>query len=438
MHKRFTALFGCLVVLWCLLMPLHAAADSLSFERARMKDILNTVSKDIEKNFYDPHMKGVDWKAQVAEARAKIDKATNVGQMITAIFVVADSLKDSHTVFLPPQRAVTYKFGFDAMAVGDRVLVTKLDKGGAAEKAGLQLGDHILTVNGYNATRQDFDLMMLFFRALRPVTSMDAEVERSGQITKVHIEAKEIMEPLVTDMTKMDTIWQLIREAENDEDHYHYRIAKDDIGYVQLPSFMESGDFVSNLLNKVKNSKAIIIDLRSNPGGAIDTLRSFAGHFTNKDTVIADIEGRKGPEPMKVKPVRPLLDAAIFVLVDSRSASSAEIFARYAQLQYGATVIGDVSSGRCEAARLYPEKIGTDTIVPFGVEVTIGQVKFPNGDNLEGRGVKPDVQCLPTVEDIKGKRDTCLGVAEKLARKKLGLPEPKPEVIVTSKDKASM
>ena len=438
MNKRFTALLGCLVVLWCLLMPVHAAADSLSFERARMKDILTTVSKDIEKNFYDPQMKGTDWKAKTAEARAKIDKAANVSDMITAIFELANSLNDSHTVFLPPQRPISLKFGFDALSVGDRVLITKLDKGGAAEKAGLELGDQIVTVNGFNARRQDFDLMMLFFRALQPVTAMDVAVRRGAQLSKIHIEAKVIQKPVIADLTKMDSIWELVREAENDAEQYHFKVPKDDIGYVQLPSFMESGDFVSNLLNKVKGSKAIIIDLRSNPGGSIDTLRSFAGHFTNKDTVIADIEGRKGPEPMKVKPVRPLLDAAIFVLIDSRSASSAEIFARHAQLQYGATVIGDVSSGRCEAAKLYSEKIGTDTIVPFGVEVTIGQVKFPNGDNLEGRGVKPDVQCLPSVEDIKGKRDTCLGVAEQLARKKLGLPEPKPEVIVIGKDKASM
>ena len=66
---------------------------NISLERDRMKDILGVVSKEIEKNYFDPQLKGLDWKGLTAQAREKIDKAATVSDMVTAIFVLVDKLR---------------------------------------------------------------------------------------------------------------------------------------------------------------------------------------------------------------------------------------------------------------------------------------------------------------------------------------------------------
>jgi carboxyl-terminal processing protease len=416
-----------LLLLAFIFLPTLLSAQDLGFERSRMKSILDTVSVDISKNFYDPALNGVDWKAKVAEAREKIDKAQTVSQMITAIFALVDSLHDSHTVFLPPQRAVHTTFEFEALPVGDHIFIKKVEKKGAAEKCGLKPGDEIVMLNGYRPTRENFSLMMLFFRALLPVSNMQLAINRPGEGQKqIQLIGTQHMGSIITDLTKIDTIWQLIREEENEEKFNHYIKPRDGVGYVQLVEFSHEPDDIDSLLGKTKDSQALIVDLRSNPGGSLKTLERMIGHFVAEPTVVAEIRGRKQPEKIQAKPAKPNYQVPLFVLVDSQSASAAEIFAHHFQRNKRAVIVGDRTSGRVQAANMYSHQVGVDTIVPYAVEVSIGRVIFPDGEELEKRGVTPDVMCLPTQEDLAAGRDTCLIKAQQLASEKLSAGAPKP------------
>jgi len=400
-----------------------------------MKIILDTVAHDVEKNYYDPSMHGLDWKQLVATTRASIDKAQTPSEMLTAIFALLFQLQDSHTIFLPPGRINTPVFGFEAKVFGNGVYVYKLRKGGAAEAAGLKLGDRLLTVNGFNAVRASFDNMMLFFRALRPVASMRLEVARVKSATQfITVDAKIKTGVAVVDLTDEFNVWNLIREAEDDPDRYHYGTHDGAIGYLQLPSFMvdaESG-FLHGLVKKVAKDRAFIIDLRENPGGIVTALQQFAGFFDEQPTVIAEIKGRK-QETLKVRPQKSQLAGPLFILVDSQTASAAEIFARHFQRTARAVVIGDRTSGRVTAARFFPEQTGADQIVPFGVEVTIGHVLFPGAEDLEGKGVTPDDLCVPSPTQLASGADPCFAEALTLARKALGIAA-QPDAKVEKKD----
>jgi C-terminal peptidase prc len=412
----------------------EARADNLDFQRAQMKHILEVVAKDVEKNYYDPALRGLEWKAMVAEARTKIEKAQTPSDMVTAIFVLLFKLQDSHTVFLPPGRVNKPIFGFEAKAYGDKIYVSEIKKGSAAAEAGLQLGDQIATVNGFNANRDSFDTMMLYFRALRPVMNMDLQVLRNGHVEHINVIAKMKQGTKLVDLTDDFNIWTLIREAENESEMYHYSLSDDGIGYLQLPSFSvdEESGFLHSLVKKVQKSKAIVIDLRGNPGGTVPALQQFSGFFDPQPTVIAQVTGRK-PEPMKIKPQKMQLDGPMFILVDSQTASAAEIFARHFQLTKRAIVIGDHTSGRVTAARFFPEQEGVDSIIPYGVEVTIGHVMFPGDEDLEKRGVTPDQLCIPTPEQLAAKQDPCYFRAKELARKALGIAAPPKEVVLDQK-----
>jgi C-terminal processing protease CtpA/Prc len=62
-------------------------------------------------------------------------------------------------------------------------------------------------------------------------------------------------------------------------------------------------------------------------------------------------------------------------------------------------------------------------VVPFGVQISVGKVLFPENEDLEGRGVSPDQKCLPSAEDLRQERDTCYDKAMVLLKKQLGIPE---------------
>ena len=75
------------LVVWILLFVsvLPAAGQSLQIDRERAEEILAIVSRDIEKNFYDPTLHGLDWQALQAQALDRIEKAQSNGEMFTAI-----------------------------------------------------------------------------------------------------------------------------------------------------------------------------------------------------------------------------------------------------------------------------------------------------------------------------------------------------------------
>ncbi len=265
---------------------LFGQADS--FERDRMKSILQNVSQEIEKNFYDPQMHGLDWKALTAQARERIEKAKSAGEMLTAIFVLVDKLKDSHTFFIPPPRAVKALFGFEAKPFGDEIRIYKLKKDGAAAAAGLQLGDRLFSINGYPVERRSFDLLMLYLRRLRPVAVMDFVYSRGNEPPQqMRVQGKMKEEPIMKDLTTLESIYNLL--AEMKEEEYARRASYEgDIGYVNLRTFAVESDLAEGALDALKKSRAYIIDLRGNTGGGVDTLAAFASHFVEQPTVMAD------------------------------------------------------------------------------------------------------------------------------------------------------
>jgi carboxyl-terminal processing protease len=396
-------------------------AQDLDFERDRARIILAKISSDIEKNFYDPQLRGLDWKALYAQTRARIDSARSVNDIYTAIFVLVDQLHDSHTKFLPPQRAVRIRFGFDAQAYGDKVLISTITKKGAAEGAGLLPGDRILLLNGFRVERAVFDEMMLMFRVLQPVTAMDLVVQRGNDPPRrLHLEARVQPESLVEDLTKLDNLYKLIREGQAGELRAKYLVDQDGVGYVWLPSFGYDPEDALRLMGKIEKARAVVLDLRDNPGGRVDTLVTLAGCFQEEPVVLAEEVMRKKTEPVRIKPQKPNFKGPLVILVDSQSSSASEAFARHFQRTGRGVVIGDRTSGRLTAARFFTGRVGVETIALYGVQVAVARVVFPGGEELEGKGVTPDQACIPTPDDLREGRDPCRGLAVRLAREKLG------------------
>jgi Peptidase family S41 len=99
------------------------------------------------------------------------------------------------------------------------------------------------------------------------------------------------------------------RMLNNQEPIYQRQVFDGNIGYIKLRAFMLSEGDVESMMNKVKNASAVVIDLRTNGGGALETLTSLAGCFTNQPCDLAKRIGRKQPETVHVKPIHPRIIA---------------------------------------------------------------------------------------------------------------------------------
>ncbi len=72
--------------------------------------------------------------------------------------------------------------------------------------------------------------------------------------------------------------------------------------------------------------------------------------------------------------------------------------------------------------------------MPYAIQIAVGRVVFPDGEELEHKGVTPDEFCVPTGEDLRKEHDPCLIKALALARKKAGLPDQVPDKLVQQVD----
>src|SRR4051812_42791560 len=394
---RFRVWVMCvLCISLCMAAVKPSVADDLGAERDRMKMVLNAVAGDVKKNYYDPELKGLDWKGLHEQTKQKIDNAKSVSEMLIAIYSMVDKLKDSHTKFLPPMRTNKLFYGFEAKAVGDDIRIFEIKKGDPADRAGLQIGDKIIKMNGFGADRATFDTMMWYFRQLKPMTVWQLEVQTGDAPPRVvRLEARTKMGAMVIEQsTGMGDIWDLITEGANwDEEHKFRTAGYNEVGYVWLRSFPYEGEgFLKGLMDELKGSKAVVIDLRSNPGGAVNTLKSFIGVFESDDVKVLDEVYRNKTEAMNVKRQRPnFAGMPMYILIDSRTGSAAEIFARHFQRTGKAVIVGDRSVGRVVVSRQYSGEIGDRNAILFATQISVARSVFPDGEELEGKGVKPDV-----------------------------------------------
>lgn len=415
MHKaRF---LGAVLLVTLLSAPASPQQPMSKLDRDRMLGMLQVIGNDVRKHYYDPKFHGLDWDAKVEEAKQSIQKETSLNMALSHIAGALDALNDSHTFFLPPQLVGRTDYGFQYQMLGDRCFVTHVRPKSDADAKGLKAGDELLTLNGYHVTRDSLWKMQYVFSVLRPQPGLRLGLQDpAGNRRQVDAMAKLHEGKRVTDLTGGDDIWDLIRQSENDEHLMRARYFEvgDQLLVIKVPEFIFSQTEVEAMIGKARKHQDLVVDLRGNPGGAIDTLKYLVGGLFDKDVKIGDRVGRKERNPEVAKSLRSLFTGKLVVLVDSKSASASELFARIMQLERRGTVVGDRSSGSVMEAMHYNEKMGADTFVFYGASITESDLIMADGKSLEHTGVTPDEVILPTAQDIANGRDPVLAHAAAL------------------------
>ena len=416
-----------LAAILCLMLSGVAPAQSVSSaDRDRGRTMLRDMKEDIKKYYYDSSYHGVDIDARFKAAEEKMKTATSLGQVFGIIAQAMVDLNDSHTFFLPPSRITRTEYGWQMQMVGDRCFVTAVKPGSDAEAKGLKVGDEIVSVDNFGPTRDNFWKLQYLYYTLNPKPGVRVvAVSPDGKERELELLAKVRQMKQTLDLTLRDggnDFFNIIREAadENRLNRHRYYEPGDEVFIWKMPRFDLSEVEVDEMMGKVRNHQALILDLRGNGGGLVLTLQRLVGHFFDRDVKIADLKGRKEMKPITAKTRGDkVFKGRVVVLVDSRSGSASEVFARVMQLEKRGTVLGDRSAGAVMVSRQRPHQIGIDVVSIYHSSVTEADAIMSDGKSLERVGVTPDEPVLPTAADMAALRDPVMARAAELVGFKL-------------------
>ena len=219
-HVRVLVMsLACVGVLTCVGARVTRAQEFGSIERDRAKVMLSSVKNEITKSYYDPAYHGVDVEARFKAAEEKLNQATSMGQVFGIIAQAVLDLNDSHTFFIPPQRAVSVEYGWEMAMIGDKCYVVAIRPGSDAATK-LQPGDEVLAIDERQPTRANLWKMQYLYHVLRPQPGLNLVVQSPGaQPRQLNVLAKVKEGKRKIDLTfKSDAgdYFDLLREDEND------------------------------------------------------------------------------------------------------------------------------------------------------------------------------------------------------------------------------
>jgi carboxyl-terminal processing protease len=425
MWKRFCLLASVSVL--CGLVPVAGWSQPYTkSDRELAESMLRDADADVRKHYYDSQLHGVDWQARVQEARKNIENARSMDEAVSEIAALLDSLHDSHTSLVLPPRTHVHDYGFQMEMIGDRCYVVRVRAGSDAEKKGLRQGDEIRAVNEYPVSRKNFRRLVYIVNVLRPQPALRLVLaDAAGSQRQLEVMTRFQLSTVIRYFLHQG-INVRVRDADEERRILSARYFEkgDDLLVVKIPEFAFSASEVDTIIGRMRAHRGVVLDLRGNPGGYVNTLDRLLGGLFQNDRKILDRIGRDGTKSESATGRHhDAFTGRFAVLVDSESASASEVLARVVQLDKRGFIVGDRSSGSVMEARVYPHEVSVDSGISYAIAVTDADLVMTDGKRLEHVGVEPDIMVLPTSQDLANKRDPALAKAAGLVGTQLSPEE---------------
>jgi carboxyl-terminal processing protease len=378
------------------------------------------VREHLKDRFYDSEFRGLDLDERFKEAEHKLFAAQSIGQVFGIIAQPLLDLNDTHTRFLPPGRAEVREYGWALTMIGEDCYVAGVRPDSDADKKGVRPGDRIMTLAGFKPSRANFWKVLYLLYTLRPLDKLPVVLRSPGQAEDraVEIRARRRALPDVPDFARAepDDYGELVREFERDalRNEHRRRTVGDDVVVWRVAAFDLGEKAVDAFWSEISGRKGLVLDLRGCPGGYHSALNALAGRLFDREVTVGEVRRRGQAEPWRVRPHARPFGGRLVVLIDGRTAATAEVLARLVQLEKRGTVIGDRSEGAVTAAQVEQFSLSRSPY-PYGACVTVGEVFMADGRTLDGRGVRPDEILRPAPTDLRDGRDPALARAIALA-----------------------
>ena len=280
-----------------------------------------------------------------------------------------------------------------------------------AEKAGIKPGDKILAIDGNSTAGMSLEEAVLKIQG-KPGTKVTVEILHKGEQTPITlvITREEINLPSVYpeiipgNATPTTTPLPTITPLPNG------------IAVITITYFSErTGDETATALRNVlaSGAKGIVLDLRDDPGGVLDSAVTVASQFLKEGIVLYALDSNGNKETWDVKPGGLATNVPLAVLVNSNTASASEVVAGALQDYGRALLIGNQTFGKGSINHFRQLSDGS------AIYISIGRWYTPNGRQIEGNGLTPDIVVNTTEQDIQQGKDPQLDRAIEYIKSKL-------------------
>lgn len=354
------------------------------------------------------------------------EKFAEKEQIYGAIKGLINSVDDPYTIFMTPEETAEFDksmtdevfegIGAEIGVKKEQLVIIAPIKGSPAELAGLHAGDKIFTIDGEPSLKISAEEAVTKIRGPQG-EKVILEVLREG-------ETKPIKITIVRD--------SIINKS------LHWKMV-DDIAVIEITQFGEDLEklFFEAIPNIVLEKPAkIIIDLRNNGGGLLDTSVKIMNEFFNKE-VLVTTKGRKIGQTGDLESDKggAFLEIPVAILVNQGTASASEIFAGAFQDYDRGVIIGEQTFGKGVVQNVIPLSGGAT------LKVTVSEWLTPHGRSINKIGISPDVESVKTIDDYDNDRDPVLDKAFNILNSDgeyariLHEKNDKPEEIVENEEK---
>ena len=342
-------------------------------ELKEISDIMDVIQDSYVENA-NAHKNKEEKNKKTPQDAQKNTKVTKKSLMQGALKGMMESLDDPHSVYFTSEELRSFQEDIKGKYVGVGMVIQKKVgepltvvspiEDGPAYKAGIKPKDQIVEIDGestYNLTSEEAS------KRLKGKANTSVKV-------KVYREAN-----------KLTKVFELKRET-IELKYVKSKMLEGGIGYLRLTQF---GDNVYPDMKKAleglqaKGMKALILDLRSNPGGELGQSIKIASMFIEKGKIVSTRQ-KKGEETVYSREGKYFGNFPMVVLINGGSASASEIVSGALKDYKRATLIGEKTFGKGSVQTLLPLPDGD------GIKITIAKYYTPNGISIDGTGIEPD------------------------------------------------
>ena len=445
-----------------------AAAPTSATPRAeaeRRAETFEIVWRTVKENHFDPTFGGVDWDAVRAEFSPRAAAARTDRELHTLLQQMLNRLGQSHFNIIPPEAIpstegdadgsdghegigdetdgerprtkgslyaaehMTYGIGIDLRVVGGAVLVTRVEPGSSAERAGLRTGYALRSVDGLavSSILRTLRLAAVYEPAARnqiPAEILVGYVNGSpGTSVKLSfLDGRNRLRRAVVARERLKgELTPTFQSLPAQFVEFESRRLRGDVGYIRFNLFVGPVmDKFCAALRTMKDAPGVVIDLRGNRGGLLGLIYGMGGLLEMRPVSFGVMRTRAGWHDLLITPQPSGYRGRLVVLIDAETQSAGEIFAGGLQASGRAVVVGQRSAGATlpSAARELP----TGAIFQYA----FADFVTANGAVIEGSGVEPNIPVRLTRRGLLAGRDPQLDSALDL----IATPEAAPITVV--------
>jgi carboxyl-terminal processing protease len=426
-QKGTFILAAALVALAVFVLEPGAAAAQLAPDTRQLNiDSFEFVWKTIRDQHFDPTLGGLDWQAVHDELRPKVENAQSIDEARGAMIDMISRLRQSHFAIIP---AGVYEnieapagkgdrggsTGLEIRVIDGKAIVTAVKPGMPAERAGVRPGWEIRSIKEEEIPplfppiekefegnpRRDFYLWYAVRARLGGAIG--------DTVAAIFMDEKD--RPTEKTMILDESKGKKVIFGNFPAFYLTFRTdtLQDGIGYFTFSTFFDPVTLMpafGNAMQSFMQAPGMIIDVRGNPGGIAGMGMGLAGWFVEeKNIAMGTIRTRSDTLKLVINPRARVYRGPVAILVDGLSGSSSEMFAGGVQGLPRVRIFGSRTAGATLPS--LAERLPNGD----GFQYAFASYISRNGVELEGEGVKPDVEILPTREAFLEGRDPAIEAA---------------------------